>query len=108
MDRRITFLTAVCAFVIAGLTGFYLGYSQCGGPSAPRLAASTTALVSTLVLGSAQLFITRSKNKAGIVLAYGILGYYVGGSLGWVHYIAPDTLREVLKEFVHGFAGGCY
>lgn len=107
MEHRVGYLPAVGTVLITGAASFYLGMSQCGGPRYPRDLAFAIAVLCTLVLGMFELYATRSKKQAALVLGSGILGYYVGGALGWVHYIAPVTISEAFGELLHGIAGGC-
>jgi hypothetical protein len=53
------------------------------------------------------MYTTRSKIKAALAVVCGALGYFVGGALAWVYYVAPVTSSEALGEFFHGLAGGC-
>lgn len=108
MERRIAYLPAVGAALIASAASFYLGESQCGGPAIPRGLAFSVAVLGTLVLGATQLYATRSKAKAALVVGCGVLGYFVGGALGWVHYVAPTTLPDTFGEFLHGIGGSCW
>lgn len=108
MERRIAYLPAIGATLIAGAAGFYLGMSQCGGQAHPRGVAFALAVLSTLAIGATTLYKTRSKSRLALTVGCGILGYYVGGSLGWIYYIGPATASETLSTLFEGLAGGCY
>lgn len=81
--------------------------SQCGGSAPPRDAAFAIAALGAITASGVRLYMTRSKVRAAFDLVCGTLGFYVGGALGWVYYIAPSTLRIAFGEFVRGLMADC-
>jgi hypothetical protein len=95
------------AVLVALTGGFFLGFHHCGAPALPRelVAIGAALIVATCCI--AQFLLTR---QASQIVLFGILvlaAYLFGGALGWTWYVSPSSGGEFVREFIHGWQGGC-
>jgi asparagine N-glycosylation enzyme membrane subunit Stt3 len=94
--------------VLASLAGgFFLGFYHCGAPVLPRELTAAGMLLVIAVCCATQFFLKRQISLLVALVAIVFSAYLVGGSLGWVYYASPSNAGEFVKEFVHGWQGGC-